>query len=176
MLRFTNGRHWNDKRVSYKKSFEQEDFEKRLFEQWGYRWNKCVHSEGGRFREEHHRFREERRILPRSSSPRVFSFSKTVFRKLLLSNGRNDDIVSSVESIHGNSIYREKGINDTKFKQTRRWCVFIRMEIWSILSREERNDNIVPSIVFGQVNNPLSTIEHWMTGPNIPRLTTYFVG
>lgn len=70
----------------------------------------------------------------------------------------------------------EKGINDTKFKQTRRWCVFIRMEIWSILSREERNDNIVPSIVFGQVNNPLSTIEHWMTGPNIPRLTTYFVG
>lgn len=122
-------------------------------------------------------FEKERRILPRSSSPRVFSFSKTVFRKLLLSNGRNDDIVSSVESIHrGNSIYREKGINDTKFKQTRRWCVFIRMEIWSILSREERNDNIVPSIVFGQVNNPLSTIEHWMTGPNIPRLTTYFVG
>lgn len=44
-----------------------------------------------------------------------------LFRKLLLSNGRNDDIVSSIESIHrGNSICREKGINDTKFKQTRR--------------------------------------------------------
>lgn len=76
----------------------------------------------------------------------------------------------SIESIHRSEIQfilaQEKGINDTKFNgETNKkvMCFYPYGNLIDIIAgggREGRNDNIVPSIVFDQVNNPLSTIEH----------------